>query len=206
MRRRCARAGFAVSIVPMPPAVMSTTRESPLRGVAAIPPAIRAAADVLRAVRADVVHTNTIKAHAVALPAARLTGIPHVAHLRDILSGRGRLAIRAVLALCSRERIAISQAVCSAFDLNATHVIHNPLVLDDYGKFAERQAEARRALGLPLDVALVSIVGRINRWKGHDRLLRIAEAHGVYRLRRPLRRRRCTGVSGRRLRRRTSRL
>jgi glycosyltransferase involved in cell wall biosynthesis len=156
---------------------MSTTRENPLKGLVATPTAVAAVARALHNVRADVVHTNTIKAHTVALPAARIARTPCVAHLRDILNGRGRFAIRTILGACSRERIAISRAVGHAFNLPSTHVIYNPLVLSDYDELP-RRADARRTLGVPVDVALVSIVGRINRWKGHDRLLRIAKALG----------------------------
>jgi glycosyltransferase involved in cell wall biosynthesis len=170
------RRGLPVSIVAMPAAFLGTKRERPLTGLAAVPRAVAAVARTLAGVRADVVHTNTIKAHAVALPAARAAGTPCVAHLRDILGGRARFAIRTIVGACSRERIAISRAVATAFALPATQVIHNPLVLSEYERLPARD-EARRALGLPAgDVTLVSIVGRINRWKGHDRLLRIAHA------------------------------
>jgi len=165
--------GMPVSVVDMPPAFMATTRERPGDGVRAFPRAVAATARVLRSIDADIVHTNTIKAHAVAAPAARLAGKRCVAHLRDILGGRGRTAIRTVLATCSHERIAISRAVRTAFALQQTSVIPNPLVLADYVALPERAA-ARRDLGLPEDGTLVSLVGRINRWKGHDRLIRVA--------------------------------
>jgi glycosyltransferase involved in cell wall biosynthesis len=165
--------GIPVSIVPMPAALMATTRERPSAGAAAYPRAVAATARVLRAIGADVVHTNTVKAHAVAAPAARIAGKTCVAHLRDILGGRGRTVIRSVLALCSSERIAISRAVRTAFALESTSVIPNPLMLEEYRDLPGR-AEARRALNVPPDGTLVALVGRINRWKGHDRLIRIA--------------------------------
>jgi glycosyltransferase involved in cell wall biosynthesis len=167
--------GLPVSIVRMPAAFLSTKRENPLTGLAAIPGALSAVATTLRNVRPDVIHTNTIKAHAVALPVARASGTPSVAHLRDILSSRARLAIRTIVAACSTERIAIARAVSAAFALPLTSIVHNPLVLNDYAQLPTRE-EARASLGLPAHVALVSIVGRINRWKGHDRLLRVARA------------------------------
>ena len=165
--------GIPVSIIPLPAALMATTRERPGDGVAAYPRAVAATARVLREIGADVVHTNTVKAHAVAAPAARIAGKRCVAHLRDILGGRGRTVIRTVLALCSSERIAISRAVRSAFALEATCVIPNPLMLEDYRDLPNR-AQSRSALGIPADGTLVSLIGRINRWKGHDRLIRIA--------------------------------
>ena len=165
--------GMPVTIVDLPPAIMATTRESPAHGIVAFPRAVSATARVLRTIRADVVHTNTVKAHAVAAPAARIAGTPVVAHLRDILGGRGRAVIRTVLATCSQERIAISRAVSAAFALDATSVIVNPLVLAEYRDLPSRD-DARRALGLPAGGLLVSLIGRINRWKGHDGFLRIA--------------------------------
>lgn len=165
--------GIPVTIVPMPAAFMQTTRENPVSGVAAVPLAVRAVARVLRTIRADVVHTNTIKAHTIALPAAKLVGARCVVHLRDILHGPGRTIVRSVIAACSRERIAISNAVGEAFGLAETHVIPNPLQLESYIALPGREA-AREQLGIPAGVRLVSLIGRINRWKGHDRFLRIA--------------------------------
>jgi glycosyltransferase involved in cell wall biosynthesis len=162
-----------VTVVQMPAAFLRTTRERPVGGVAAVPFAVRAVARALRSVRADIVYTNTIKAHTVALPAAKIVGIRSVVHLRDILSGAGLAAVRAVIATCSRERIAISHAVGTAFGLSETHVIPNPLQLETYVELPERAA-ARAQIGIPAGVRLVSLIGRINRWKGHDRFLRIA--------------------------------
>jgi len=164
-----------VTIVGLPDLVMSTARENPLRGAADVPRAIATVAQLLKQVRPDVVHTNTQKAHAIGQPASRLVGIPSVAHLRDIFGGTGRLVIRSILAACSRERIAISRAVADAFNLPLTHVIANPLDLSDYESLTSR-AEARNVLGIPQDVTLISLVGRVNRWKGHDRFLRIAKS------------------------------
>lgn len=166
--------GLPVTVAALPAAVMATTRERPGRGLATAPGAILSLARTLRGLGADLVHTNTVKAHVLGAPAARLAGLPVVAHLRDILAGESRLAVRAVLARCSRERIAISRAVRDAFGLRATEVIANPLALAAYDALPARAA-ARAALGLPRTGTAVGIVGRINRWKGHDRFLRLAE-------------------------------
>ena len=83
--------GIPVTVVPMPPAFMATTREWPADGIVAFPRAVAATARALRTIKPDVVHTNTVKAHAVAAPAARMSGTPVVAHLRDILGGRAKL-------------------------------------------------------------------------------------------------------------------
>jgi glycosyltransferase involved in cell wall biosynthesis len=170
---RLRRANIPVSIVALAPALLATTREQPSAGIAAMPSAIIAVARELRKIGADIVHTNTVKAHAVAAPAARLAGMRCVAHLRDILGGRGRTAIRTVLAACSCERIAISRAVESAFALSSTSVIPNPVELDEYASLPRRD-DARRRLGVPADGMLVSLIGRINRWKGHACFVRVA--------------------------------
>jgi glycosyltransferase involved in cell wall biosynthesis len=163
-----------VTIVPMPNALMSTTRENPFRGLAAVPFAISAVARTLREVGADIIYTNTVKAHTIALPAARLIGTRAIVHLRDILHGTGRAVVRSLIAAGSGERIAISGAVRDAFALPGTHVIPNPLDLETYTGLPDRGA-ARAQIGIPPDVHLVSLIGRINRWKGHDRFLQIAK-------------------------------
>jgi hypothetical protein len=165
--------GIAVTIASLPSSFMNTTRENPLAGIAAVPVAVAAIAGYLRSIRPDIVYTNTVKAHAVALPAARLLRLPSIAHLRDILTGAGRIALRATIGACSRRRIAVSRAVGASFALHATDVIACPLVLEDYLALPSRSA-ARDALGIPRQAVLLSLVGRINRWKGHDRFVRVA--------------------------------
>ncbi|MGH7749854.1 MAG: glycosyltransferase, partial [Candidatus Dormibacteria bacterium] len=166
--------GYAVATVALAGAISRSTRERPqLLGLASIPSAAFALAGLLRRERIDVVHTNTVKAHFVGGVAARLARLPCISHLRDLLEGRSLVALRAVCALCSQERIAISGAVAKWYALRSTHVIDEPL---DAGALAGTvdRAEARRALGLPLDGPIVAMVGRINRWKGQDRFIRAA--------------------------------
>jgi glycosyltransferase involved in cell wall biosynthesis len=126
--------------------------------------------------RVQLVHTNTMKAHLAAAPAARLTGTPSVMHLRDIVGGAGRAALRGAAVTCARERIAISAALSRWYDMSRTTVISNPVDVSSYDRLPKR-ADARRMLGIPIDAyPLVGIVGRINRWKGHDRFLRAVAA------------------------------
>ncbi|MGZ3498394.1 MAG: glycosyltransferase [Vulcanimicrobiaceae bacterium] len=167
--------GLDVTVMPMARAFLQSKREAAAAsGILSMPLAIYRMAKWLRAARIDIVYTHTVKAHFIGAPAACLAGIPCVMHLRDILEGRARLALRLVTLACSRQRIAISTAVAQAYALPATSVILNPLDLRAYATLPER-ANARVALGIPSDgLPLVGIVGRINRWKGHDRFLRIA--------------------------------
>jgi glycosyltransferase involved in cell wall biosynthesis len=167
-------AGYPVEIVPMPAALMKVTRERPrLERIADVPAAVWKVAALLRRRGYDVVHTNSIKAHFLAGPAASLARVPVVMHFRDILSGIGRTSLRFFGARYSREQIACSTAVSRCYGLTTTSVIVNPIDVQAYDTLPER-VEARAALGLPSDAPIIGIVGRINRWKGHDRFLRIA--------------------------------
>ncbi len=166
--------GIEPRIVPIPDATLQTKRERiGTSGALSVPAAILSLAREIAALGPDVVYTNTVKAHLLAAPAARVARLRCIAHLRDILEGSARQLIRTVLAGCTRRRIAISSAVSDAFALPKTDVIPNPLDLDVYRTLPSR-ADARRALALPEGNAVVSLVGRINRWKGHDRFIRAA--------------------------------
>ncbi len=177
--QRMRDAGYSTNVVPISARLRSATRERlPLASLTAMPATLAALANVLGHLRVDLVHTNTVKAHLMAAPAARLRGIPVVMHLRDMVGGVGRLALRGVALSCSRERIAISRASASWYRLPRTNVVWNPVELTQYEHVPER-ATARAQLGIPNDDApLIGIVGRINRWKGHDRFLQaVAAAH-----------------------------
>ncbi|TAM56152.1 glycosyltransferase family 1 protein [bacterium] len=168
--------GLRTAILPVGTAISNSTREHPrVAGALGVPGAALQLARRLRRERIDAVHTNTLKAHVVGASAARLAGIPCVVHLRDILEGSARLALRIVAAACSRERIAISQAVARAYALPRTEVVPNPLDLGAASALPAR-AQARALLNLPQGVPLLGMIGRINRWKGHDRFLRAAAA------------------------------
>lgn len=166
--------GFRVEIVALGSDVMAVQRERlPLTatiGGARMLPRLAAA---YRRLRSDIVYTNTVKAHVLGASAARLAGVRAVMHVRDLLEGGARNVLRLVGATCTVERIAISQAVAARLALPKTVVVPNPVDLSAYERLPA-QMQARQQLALPQDVPLVGILGRINRWKGHDRFVRIA--------------------------------
>ena len=166
--------GFAVEIVALGSDVMAVQRErlalSAALGTLRMLPRLAAA---YKRLAPDVVYTNTVKAHVLGTPAAKLARIPAVMHLRDILDGRARDLLRLVGGACTVRRVAISEAVAASLALPKTTVVPNPLDLSAYASLPDRES-ARATLGLPQDVPLVGLVGRINRWKGHDRFLSIA--------------------------------
>ncbi len=166
--------GFPVEIVALGRDLMAVQRErlppaAALRTLSMLP---RLAA-AYRRLRTEVVYTNTVKAHVLGAPAARLAGVRCIMHLRDILDGRARDVLRVVGRTCTVQRVAISHAVATALALPKTEVVPNPIELAAYLDLPTC-ADARGQLGLPQDVPLVGILGRINRWKGHDRFLRVA--------------------------------
>ncbi|HEY8314146.1 MAG TPA: glycosyltransferase [Candidatus Baltobacteraceae bacterium] len=167
--------GIDLTVFPVSESFRDSKREAAaIGGMLSMPAAIVRLASWLRRERMDAVYTHTIKAHFLGAPAARLAGKPCVMHLRDILEGRAKSALRLVALACAPERIAISKAVAQAYALRSTSVVVNPLDLRDYLQLPSRHA-ARELLGIPDDgLPVVGIVGRINRWKGHDRYLRIA--------------------------------
>jgi glycosyltransferase involved in cell wall biosynthesis len=167
--------GFRVEIVDLPRDLLGTTRETfsilaGMRSLKLIPELAKA----FKRLTADVIYTNTVKAHLLGGLAGRLVGTPVVMHLRDILEGRARVLLRTIGLACTVQRIAISNAVAKGLALPNTAIVPNPLELSEYESCPE-QSVARALVGLPQSVPLVAILGRINRWKGHDRFLRIAK-------------------------------
>jgi glycosyltransferase involved in cell wall biosynthesis len=169
--------GLSTTVVPVPEKLRSVTRERPSSASALLVPAIIGSlAQRFAAAKIRLVHTNTVKAHFFGAPAARVCGARSVMHLRDMVGGVGRMALRGVARTCTRERIAISHALSRWYDMEQTTIIANPVDLSSYDAIPSR-AQARQNLSIPADDApLVGIVGRINRWKGHDRFLRIVAA------------------------------
>jgi glycosyltransferase involved in cell wall biosynthesis len=172
--QRLRSGGWDVAIVPVHETILRSTRERLRFGAAfAAYDAACRLAGVLRRGGVDVVYTNSMKAHLVGALAARLAGVPCVMHFHDMIDGKALAALRVAARLGSRARIACSQIVADTIAAGPTSVIYAPLDLDHYARVPERVG-ARAALGLPNDLPVVSLVGRINRWKGHDRFLRVA--------------------------------
>jgi glycosyltransferase involved in cell wall biosynthesis len=120
------------------------------------------------------VHTNTSVTLGGAA-AARVAGVPHVWHVREIYAGFERWfpAYRRLL-LTADALPCVSDATCEQFDADpAAFTLHDGLAVAP-GR-AERGA-AREALGLRADAFVVAVLGRISGWKGQDVAIR-ALAH-----------------------------
>jgi glycosyltransferase involved in cell wall biosynthesis len=172
--QRLRNLGTIVDVLNVPAAMAASTRERVrFSGALHVPGIAMATAGILRRRRIDVVYTNSMKAHFVGAFAARASGIPCVMHFHDIIGGAGLTALRAVATLGSRERIACSEMVSRTIGIGSTNVIYGPIEVERYAHLPDREA-ARASLGLPAARPIVALVGRINRWKGHDRFLHIA--------------------------------
>jgi glycosyltransferase involved in cell wall biosynthesis len=124
--------------------------------------------------RVQLVHTNTLKMAAIGGLAARVSGVPIVWHMRDILpAGPARQALHEAARAARPTVIAISKAVAQTLDgLDLrVEVVHNGI---DPAKAVPRRsrAEVRRDLGLPASAPVAVALGRLTPWKRHADLLR----------------------------------
>lgn len=122
------------------------------------------------------VHSNTWTVMSGAL-GARLAGIPHVWHIREILRDMGGLkpALVTFTVRNARRLLCISQAVAGQFAgraaAGAVRVIYDGLPLP--GDVDRAAAEAlRRRCGIAPDERVVGLVGRLHPQKGQADLLR----------------------------------
>jgi glycosyltransferase involved in cell wall biosynthesis len=120
------------------------------------------------------VHTNTSTTLGGAA-AARIAGVPHVWHVREIYAGFERWwpAYRRLL-LTAQALPCVSEATRRQFEGAA-----NAFVLPDGLAVVPRPADpaaARAALGLPRDAVVVAVLGRVSGWKGQDLLVRALAA------------------------------
>lgn len=116
------------------------------------------------------VHTNTSVTLGGAA-AARLAGIPHVWHVREIYTGFERWwpGYRRLL-LTADALPCVSRATWVQFEgAPAATMLPDGLAIDP--QRADRAA-SRRALGVPDDAFVVAVLGRISGWKGQDVLVR----------------------------------
>jgi glycosyltransferase involved in cell wall biosynthesis len=135
-------------------------------------------ARLIRAKSIDLVYTNSSAIQAGAL-AAKLAGVPHVWHIREIWT-EPRLITRPLYRLvraASSEVIAITEAVARA-DFGAAadgvHIIGDSI---DPRRFATRPdlKKLREELGIPADAPVVGTVARLVPQKGLHHVLEAAE-------------------------------
>jgi glycosyltransferase involved in cell wall biosynthesis len=120
-----------------------------------------------------IVHTNTSVTLGGAA-AARIAGVPHVWHMREIYAGFERWwpAYRRLL-LTADAIPCVSAAVAAQFPPghDNVRVLHDGLAVTHT---PAPRAEARAALGVPGDAFAFAVLGRISIWKGQDVAVRAA--------------------------------
>ncbi len=170
--------GVHVHGVAMAARLRTTSRwelhRNPMAAVARIPAAAAATWNLValgRRLRPAVVHTNSLKAHVLGLPAGRAVGAAVVWHVRDIVDeGWLETALRWSAARGPDRVVAISTAVAAPFHrgrlAKKVKVVHNGVrpTPPPEGEVAA----ARSALGAQPGDVLVGIVGQIAHWKGQD--------------------------------------
>jgi glycosyltransferase involved in cell wall biosynthesis len=135
----------------------------------------------LRRHEADLVHTNSLKAHLLGGLAARMARLPLIWHMRDLLDeGEGLGIVRQAAATCKPRVIAISEAVARQFDglRVSVEVVPNGVPLERFTP-GDPPEGLRAEWGLTRQDQVVMCLGRLTPWKGHRTLLqafaRVAE-------------------------------
>ncbi len=122
----------------------------------------------------DVVLTNSMKSHIVGSLAAKIAGLPCVNFVHDLPTGKALFLLREASRFFANERLTCAPSVARNLRLPHTTAINTPIDLERYRSLPPAGV-ARRQLGIPDDgLPLVGLVGRIARWKGQDRFIRIA--------------------------------
>ena len=124
---------------------------------------------LLRRVRPDLLHANSLAMSRLSGPVAAEAGIPSIGHLRDIV----RLSQQAIGDLNRHRRLlAVSHAVReyhidAGLDGAKAHVVYNGI---DLTRFRPRQPTGylHRELALPPDACLIGTIGQICLRKGQD--------------------------------------
>ncbi|HEU4456907.1 MAG TPA: glycosyltransferase family 4 protein, partial [Longimicrobium sp.] len=127
----------------------------------------------------ELVHLNNGLGPLEALLAARLAGVPVVAHLRDFHAARPYLGSGQARRIS--HVIAVSAAVAESLDggpvpRSRVSVVHDPVEVDRLERAAASRDAVRAELGIPRDAVAVGIFGRVIPWKGQMEFARAALA------------------------------
>jgi glycosyltransferase involved in cell wall biosynthesis len=126
-------------------------------------------ATILRDVRPDLAHANSLSTARIAGPVVAAEVLPSLGHIRDIV----KLSPQAVADVnCHRRLVAVSRAtrdfhVAQGIDARKCHAVHNGV---DLAKFATRSATGylHRELKVPVDVQFATVIGQIGLRKAMD--------------------------------------
>ena len=172
---RLRRAGIAVHVLPLGSLAGARRRHLPLDRRLVVDGVnwVRAVSRLIRTVEVDVVVTNSQKAHLAGSMAARISGVPVVWRLHDIVGGETFgpaqiLALRLTAALSRPPILGVSRAVDAAVKQTLRIADSAPLHngVDATRLRAQGRLELRERFGWPSDSVVFGMVGRLVRWKG----------------------------------------
>ena len=162
------------------PASQLTFRIHPrhtLEGLVAMARAARRLRAIVRTLRPDVVHANSIRAGLLAIPAARGLS-PLVVHCRDALPpGPAGAVVRRTVLIGADAIVAISRHVATSFAgsgwaARRVTVVDNAVDLDRFDPALLAASACRSALALE-DGLVLSVIAQITPWKGQDLAIRV---------------------------------
>ena len=132
---------------------------------------------LIRRLKIDLVHTNSLRSSLDSVMAARLAGVPIIGHIRDMrpLGARGRLLMNKLDRL-----IAVSEATRQYFidegvDAERIVRVYNGIDLSLF-KPQDKAAEIRKQYNVPAGVPVIGIVGQLCERKGQIHFLNAAKA------------------------------
>ena len=165
-----AAAGATLHTIPMERLSTSHAAGDWAGYVAGWPIAVARLARLVRRLRVDIVHSNSL--HSLyGWAAAAITRRPHVWQAREIVvQSRAALQLERFLAQHFAVKVVcMSQAIAAQLDPANVEVVYETV---DPAEFRPALAGRFRAhVGIPDDAPLVGAVGRIDTWKGFDVLL-----------------------------------
>jgi glycosyltransferase involved in cell wall biosynthesis len=165
--------GIETEVIPLAPRLRDVRRETVQptrldpRAVMQVPGAVFRLSRRLRALDADLVHTNSLKAAFYGGLAARLAGVPAIWHVRDriatdYLPRPAVVLVRGASRLLPAAVVANSLATLETLPaVRSTSVLYNPVVPDavELVPTVERAETTGTTIGM---------VGRLAPWKGQD--------------------------------------
>lgn len=174
---RAAELGVQVQAIPASQLTFRIHPRHTTRGLVAMVRAARRLRAVVRTLRPDVVHANSIRAGLLAIPAAR--GLrPLVVHCRDALPrGAAGAVVRRTVLIGADAIVAISRHVATSFAGSGwagrrVTVVDNAVDLDRFDPALLPVSACRSALGLE-DGLVLSVIAQITPWKGQDLAIRV---------------------------------
>jgi glycosyltransferase involved in cell wall biosynthesis len=165
--------GIQTEVIPLAPRLRDVRRETVQparldpRAVIQVPGAVFRLSRRLRALDADLVHTNSLKAAFYGGVAARLAGVPAIWHVRDriatdYLPRAAVVLVRVASRLLPAAVVANSLATLETLPaVRSTSLLYNPVVPDA----VEPLPTVARAETMG---TMIGMVGRFAPWKGQD--------------------------------------